>query len=51
MKEDHTKMNDEPNQTTGDVTPDPGGYLAATMLGIIFVLIGLFSLALIVSAS
>ena len=44
-------MNDYDKQTTGEVAPDPGGYLAYTFLGIIVVLIALFALALIISAA
>jgi hypothetical protein len=40
--------NDE--QTSGDVTPDPGGYLAISLLVTIVAIVGLFALALILSA-
>lgn len=44
-------MEEVDEQTTGDVAPDPGGYLALTFLTIIVILIGLFALALIISAA
>jgi hypothetical protein len=44
-------MHDFDEQTTGDVTPDPGGYLTLAFLAIIVLLIGLFALALIISAA
>jgi len=44
-------MNELDEQTTGNVVPDPGGYLAVTFLVIVVLLIGLFALALIISAA
>ena len=46
-----TDPNDlEPRQTTGDVVPDPGGYLALTMLIIVICVVGLFAIAMVISA-
>ena len=44
-------MDELDEQTTGNFAPDPGGYLALTFLAIIVALIGLFALALIISAA
>ena len=37
-------------QRTGDVAPDPAGYLAISMLVVVIVLVTLFTLAMILSA-
>jgi hypothetical protein len=43
-------MVEDCEQTTGDVTPDPGGYLAIALLVIVVTIVTLFAMALIVSA-
>jgi hypothetical protein len=43
-------MIEHDEQTTGDVTPDPGGYLALSLLVVIVAIVALFALALILSA-
>lgn len=44
-------MQDLEQQTTGDVTPDPSGYLATSLLIVILVIFGLIVLALAISAT
>ena len=42
-------MTEHHEQRTGDVAPDPGGYLAASMLIAIVILLAALSLALMIS--
>ena len=50
-EQEPTNIITEPGeQRTGEVAPDPAGYIAISLLVVIVVLVALFSLALIVSA-